>query len=67
MRRQLARQKPAVKTHVVKAGDTLTALAKKYYGDPKMYMILYEANKEPIGDDPDIIKTGLELKDPDEE
>lgn len=67
MRRQEARQIPTVKTHVVKAGDTLTGLAKKYYGDPKMYMILYEANKEVIGDDPDMIKIGMELKVPDRE
>lgn len=62
--RQKARQKPAVKKHIVKAGDTLIGLAKKYYGEPKMYMILYETNKETIGDDPDIIKVGMELNVP---
>jgi nucleoid-associated protein YgaU len=49
------------KTHVVKSGDTLTGLAKKYYGDPNKYMIIYEANKEVIGDDPDLIIDGTEL------
>jgi nucleoid-associated protein YgaU len=60
-KRQEARRIPTVGKHVVVAGDTLTGLAQKYYGDPKMYMILYEANKEVIGDDPDLIKIGMEL------
>lgn len=49
------------KTHVVQSGDTLTGLAKKYYGDPDKYMIIYKANKEVIGDDPDLIIDGTEL------
>jgi nucleoid-associated protein YgaU len=65
--RQAARQRPTVKKHVVVAGDTLSALAKKYYGDAKMYMILYEANKETIGDDPSMIQIGMELVVPEEE
>jgi nucleoid-associated protein YgaU len=59
--RQDARLIPTSGKHVVVAGDTLTALAQKYYGDAKKYMILYEANKEVIGDDPDMIKIGMEL------
>ncbi len=66
LKRQAARQKPVVKKHVVVAGDTLTGLAKKYYGDDKMYMILYEANKDVIGDDPDMIKIGMELMVPEQ-
>jgi nucleoid-associated protein YgaU len=59
--RQAARKRPTVNKHVVVAGDTLSALAKKYYGDAKMYMILYEANKETIGDNPSMIQIGMEL------
>ena len=65
--RQAARRRPTVKKHVVVAGDTLSALAKKYYGDAKMYMILYEANKETIGDNPSMIQIGMELVVPEEE
>lgn len=55
------KEKQDQKTHVVEAGDTLTALATKYYGDAGKYLAIYEANKEVIGDDPDLIKEGQEL------
>jgi nucleoid-associated protein YgaU len=63
-RRSMERQSGAEKrTHVVKAGDTLSGLAKKYYGDParEKWMAIYEANKDVIGDDPDMISVGMEL------
>ena len=51
----------AVKKHTVVAGDTLSAIAKKYYDDAGKYMKIYEANKDVIGDNPDLIKPGQEL------
>jgi len=33
----------------VKTGDSLSTLAKKYYGNSSKYKIIYEANKEKIG------------------
>jgi len=33
----------------VQAGDSLSALASKYYGDAAKYKIIYEANQEKIG------------------
>jgi nucleoid-associated protein YgaU len=53
--------KAAVKKHVVVAGDTLSAIAKKYYDDAGQYMKIYEANKDVIGDNPDLIQPGMEL------
>ena len=50
-----------VKKHVVVSGDTLSAIAKKYYDDAGKYMKIYEANKDVIGDNPDLIKPGMEL------
>jgi nucleoid-associated protein YgaU len=50
-----------VKKHVVVSGDTLSAIAKKYYGDAGKYMKIYEANKATIGDDPNLIQPGMEL------
>jgi nucleoid-associated protein YgaU len=50
-----------VKKHVVVSGDTLSAIAKKYYDDAGKYMKIYEANKAVIGDNPDMIKPGMEL------
>ena len=51
----------AVKKHVVVGGDTLSGIAKKYYGDAGKYLKIYESNKDVIGDNPDLIKPGMEL------
>ena len=53
-----------VKTYTVKAGDTLSKIAEKIYGDAEAYHKIYEANKDAIGPDPDMIKEGLELTIP---
>jgi nucleoid-associated protein YgaU len=52
--------------HTVQAGDTLSAIALKYYGSAvkDKYMHIYEANKAIIGDDPNLIKAGMELEIP---
>lgn len=50
--------------HKVVAGDTLSAIALKYYknaGKP-YWMAIYEANKAVIGDTPNLIKPGQVLK-----
>jgi LysM repeat protein len=47
---------------VVKSGDTLTGIAKA--NGIKNWKELYEANKEAIGDNPNLIKVGLKLKLP---
>jgi nucleoid-associated protein YgaU len=65
--RREAPKKEEVKKHVVGPGDTLSGLAKQYYGKPayKLWMHIYEANKEVIGDNPDVIRDGVELVIPD--
>jgi nucleoid-associated protein YgaU len=55
------KQEAAVKKHVVVSGDTLSGIAKQYYDDAGKYMKIYEANKDVIGDNPDLIKPGQEL------
>ena len=50
-----------VKKHVVVGGDTLSGIAKQYYDDAGKYMEIYNANKEVIGDNPDLIQPGMEL------
>lgn len=57
-------QAPAIKHYKVQEGDTLSAIAKKFYDDASKYMVIYEANKELIGADPNLIKVGQELKIP---
>jgi LysM repeat protein len=51
---------PAKKIHKVVAGDTLSKIAKKYYGKPNEYMKIFEANKDKLKD-PDKIFPGQEL------
>ncbi len=53
----------APETYTVKAGDTLTAIAEKYFGPGASYDKIFEANKD-ILDSPDDIKVGQELKIP---
>jgi nucleoid-associated protein YgaU len=36
----------AQRTHTIKAGDTLSKLAKIYYGDAHDYMRIFEANRD---------------------
>lgn len=52
---------PIGEHYTVQAGDTLSAIALKFYGDASQYMVIYEANKKLIGDDPDLIKVGQDL------
>jgi nucleoid-associated protein YgaU len=49
--------------HVVVAGDTLSALAQKYYGKASLYMKIFEANKDQLSN-PDLIKVGQKLRIP---
>ena len=55
---------PKYPLYRVQAGDSLSAIAKKFYDDAGLYMKIYEANKELIGDDPNLIKVDMELKVP---
>ena len=53
-----------IETYTVKAGDTLSVIAEKVYGDAAKYQDIYEANKDLIGPSADNIKVGQELKIP---
>lgn len=47
-------------THVVQPGDTLWAIAKKYYGNGNQYTKIYNANKDKIKN-PNLIYPGQKL------
>ena len=51
------------KTYVVKAGDTLSKIAKQEYGDANAWRRIYEANTDTLKD-PDKIFPGQTLKIP---
>lgn len=50
-------------TYTVKSGDTLSAIARREYGDAGEWRRIYEANRDQI-DNPDLIQPGQELKIP---
>ncbi len=55
--------KPAEQHYTVVAGDTLSAISKRFYGDAKKYPVIFNANRD-ILKDPDHIMPGQSLKIP---
>ena len=53
----------AAKTYTVKAGDTLSHIAKEHLGSANAYMKIFELNKDQLAD-PDKIKPGQVLRLP---
>jgi nucleoid-associated protein YgaU len=53
----------AAATYTVRSGDSLSAIAKREYGDAGQWRRIYEANRDQI-DNPDLIHPGQELKIP---
>ena len=51
------------RTYTVKAGDTLSGIAKAQLGDANAYMKIFEANRDQLND-PDKIQPGQVLKIP---
>jgi nucleoid-associated protein YgaU len=47
----------------VKKGDSLSKIAKEYYGDPMLYPRIFEANRDVLKD-PNKIKPGQKLRIP---
>jgi LysM repeat protein len=53
----------ADQTYTVKSGDTLSKIAKQFYGNANDYNKIFEANKDQLSS-PDRINVGQELKIP---
>jgi len=53
----------AARTYTVKAGDTLSKIAKEYLGDANAYHKIFEANRDQLSD-PNKIQPGQTLKIP---
>jgi nucleoid-associated protein YgaU len=49
--------------HEVQAGESLSKIAKKYYGDASLYTDIFEANRDVLKD-PDKIFPGQKLRIP---
>jgi nucleoid-associated protein YgaU len=50
--------------YVVKSGDSLSKISKDVYDNAGLYNKIYEANKDTIGPNPDLIKPGQTLTIP---
>ena len=48
------------RNYTVQAGDSLSKIAKQFYGDANKYMKIFEANQDKLSD-PDKIKPGMDL------
>ena len=56
-------EEPEAQFYTVVRGDSLSKIAKKYYGDPMKYPVIFEANK-PMLKDPNLIYPGQVLRVP---
>ena len=56
-------QEVKVEYYVIEKGDSLSALAQKYYGNAMDYPRIFEANREVIKD-PDLIFVGQKIRIP---
>jgi nucleoid-associated protein YgaU len=54
---------PAPRTYTVVAGDSLSKIAKKLYGNANEWKRIYEANRDTVKN-PDVIHPGQVLKIP---
>ncbi len=54
---------PEAQWHTVVSGDNLSKIAKKFYGDPNKYPVIFEANK-PMLTHPDKVYPGQMLRIP---
>ena len=65
MRKQAAGPK-IIATHTLTSEETLSHLALKYYNHATKpyWMVIYEANKDVVGDNPNLVHEGMEIKIP---
>jgi LysM repeat protein len=54
---------PGGQTYTVQPGDTLSKIAKQFYGDANAYMHIFDANRDKLND-PNMIKVGQVLTIP---
>ena len=54
---------PTLQTYTVVKGDTLSKIAKHFYGSANKWRVIYEANTDQLKN-PDLIKPGQVLKIP---
>jgi len=58
-----AAPEPESRTYTVAGGDSLSRIARKFYGDASRWRAIFEANRDQL-DNPDLIHPGQVLKIP---
>ncbi len=53
-----------VVSHTIQAGETLSDIAKQYYNDPTQWRVIFNANRDKLGDNPNRIKSGIRIRIP---
>jgi nucleoid-associated protein YgaU len=54
---------PPPERYTVVAGDSLSKIAKRFYGDAQQWRQIYDANRQQVKD-PDLIQPGWKLRIP---
>ncbi len=62
-RLSVKKEQPEAEFYTVKRGDSLSKIARRFYGDPMKYKKIFEANK-PMLKDPNLIYPGQVLRIP---
>jgi len=57
-------QPKATRTYVVKKGDTLQNISRKFYKTSKKWRAIYNANRDVLAKGPDHLQVGMKLKIP---
>ena len=60
---EVAKQEPEAQYYTVVKGDSLSKIAKEFYGDAMKYPVIFEAN-QPMLTNPDLIYPGQVLRIP---
>jgi polar amino acid transport system substrate-binding protein len=55
---------PTMAAYVVQSGDSLSKIARDFFGNASAWQRIYEANRNVIGDDPGRLKVGMTLEIP---
>jgi nucleoid-associated protein YgaU len=65
-RKEKAAGQEIITTHELTSEETLSHLALKYYGHATKpyWMVIYEANKDVVGDNPNLVHKGMQIKIP---
>jgi nucleoid-associated protein YgaU len=65
-RKEKSAEPKIITTHELTSEETLSHLALKYYGHATKpyWMVIYEANKEVVGDNPNLVHKGMQIKIP---